>query len=330
MRIYNSLKELLIEVSKLLLILFALIITVHTLINKTLFLLLQNSTTLDKNLFDIGDMRTKIILILTSLSLSWMIEYKQKEIPLVNPIKLKNIDKIFLIITASLLSYVFVKNIILLIALTIFLTLLISQFIELFKFYRLESLPKFKQFLKQSISPISTANFSYNLLVATLLILLTLYSLCISAITLIKKHRYEGILRSNLFITKILPASTTYAYKVVLLGYNFGSIKNGDAKYKLYSTYGPVTTSSWTDNTIEFIIPLHWKEGDIKFWIERPNRQNQNRMISSNVVSINLLNRWIFFPVPNDSRFTKATKKALKILYLDCWNNFYRNIFLPI
>ena len=133
---------------------------------------------------------------------------------------------------------------------------------------------------------------------------------------------YQRSLRENLTIMSVVPAMTTLAQKVRLEGYNFGwKVNKGD---KLMSNYGKVVVDEWKGEELIFIVPLHWKEGIVRLWIER-NKDDlpEGELIKSNVVRLKILSRWDFFPAEEELRnkdplsyFKRAVKKIRRALFL--------------
>ena len=133
---------------------------------------------------------------------------------------------------------------------------------------------------------------------------------------------YQRKLRENLTIMSVVPATTTLAQKVRLEGYNFGwKVNKGD---KLMSNYGKVVVDEWKGEELIFIVPLHWKEGIVRLWIER-NKDDlpEGELIKSNVVRLKILSRWDFFPAEEELRnkdpisyLKRAIKKIRRALFL--------------
>ena len=133
---------------------------------------------------------------------------------------------------------------------------------------------------------------------------------------------YQRKLRENLTIMSVVPVKTTLAQKVKLQGYNFGWRVN--KKDKLMSNYGPVLVDEWKGEELIFIVPLHWKEGKVKLWIEK-NKDDipEEKLIKSNVVRLKVLSRWDFFPAEEELRnkdplsyLKRAVKKIRRTLFL--------------
>lgn len=103
------------------------------------------------------------------------------------------------------------------------------------------------------------------------------------------KH-YQIFLSRHPKIKDINPKIVYYSNMVVLNGREFGWKKNADIKLKYNN--GNINTFLWTDTKIAFTVPLHWKEGDVNIWIEKPMEwDGENVILKSNVVKLNLISR---------------------------------------
>src|SRR3989344_1185474 len=125
---------------------------------------------------------------------------------------------------------------------------------------------------------------------------------------------------SFLSILIIDPSTSTVAEKVILKGYNFGQRENvGD---KLMSNYGKIDDIKlWINNQIEFVVPLHWKEGNVIIWIEKQKNDELSKLIISNSVELSLVSRWNYYPTledkENDRYFLiRLVKKFKRYFYL--------------
>ena len=133
---------------------------------------------------------------------------------------------------------------------------------------------------------------------------------------------YNRRLRENLTITKVKPATTTIGEKVALEGYNFGwRFSEAD---RLMSYYGPILVELWKENEITFTVPLHWKEGKTKIWIERMKGSIPSApLLKSNDVELNIMNRWVFYPEQDEldkknlfTYFSRGIKKIKRFILL--------------
>lgn len=133
---------------------------------------------------------------------------------------------------------------------------------------------------------------------------------------------YNRMLRENLTIMNVIPATTTIGEKVRVAGYNFGWRFSEDDR--LMSDYGPISVELWKEDEIYFTVPLHWKEGKTAIWIERMKGSIPSApLIKSNIKELKVTNRWDFYPQQEEldrkNLFTLASrgiKKIKRFLYI--------------
>ncbi|OGK40314.1 hypothetical protein A2954_02845 [Candidatus Roizmanbacteria bacterium RIFCSPLOWO2_01_FULL_37_12] len=145
----------------------------------------------------------------------------------------------------------------------------------------------------------------------------------ISGFLILKSYQFakkQKQIKDSLSIIKIDPSTSTVAEKVILKGYNFGQRENvGD---KLMSNYGKIDDIKlWINNQIEFVVPLHWKEGNVIIWIEKQKNDELSKLIISNSVELSLVSRWNYYPTledkENDRYFLiRLVKKFKRYFYL--------------
>jgi len=100
-------------------------------------------------------------------------------------------------------------------------------------------------------------------------------------------------------IDSIEPFLVYKATNIVLYGREFGW--NVDGQERIYVDGKPAVTDLWTDNEIVFAVPLDWKLGVHKVWIEKPiSWNNQNIVAKSRTVTFTIL------PITNG--FTKSDR----------------------
>lgn len=101
-------------------------------------------------------------------------------------------------------------------------------------------------------------------------------------------YQYATYINLSSSIIKVQPKIVYHSTKVILRGYNFSWQLN--ANDKLMSQYGKVSTTLWNDSKIIFTVPLHWKPGNIRLWIERERVWNSSKIIvKSKTITIKLL-----------------------------------------
>ncbi len=127
-------------------------------------------------------------------------------------------------------------------------------------------------------------------------------------------HMQAKFLKHELYIKEIVPSHSILGEVVTLKGYNFAWKTSND--YNINSTYGTIPTHKWSDEIIEFNIPLHLKEGLNEIWVEKPvDDSHPKKIIKSNTVELYLLSRQQFYTTKSDSLNTKIIKK-LKLFLL--------------
>ena len=90
------------------------------------------------------------------------------------------------------------------------------------------------------------------------------------------------------------------------------------------SYYGPILVELWKENEITFTVPLHWKEGKTKIWIERMKGSIPSApLLKSNDVELNIMNRWDFYPEQDEldkknlfTYFSRGIKKIKRFILL--------------
>ncbi len=336
---YNIVVHTILELVKFLSAFLSLLYIVYAIIFRTVYFLLPTNPDIDRNSFEMSDMKFNLVFIFIVLGISWFISYRQKKLSVINPFKLDKEELLALFITSLLLAYFFTRSFSILSSannnittgvFTVFFLFFLTQIIEFYNYYYPElHINTFKQYLsnifnKQNFTFLRSNNLSSSLPFVTIVIVLGGYSVFSSLMVLHKSKQYQNVLKESLFIVRVAPPKTTLAYNVQLQGYNFGKVP--DQRYKLFSTYGQVEIRSWTDSAIDFVVPLSWKVGDVELWIERPGMRDEKTMIGSNVVKLAVLDRWDFFPKQNESIFVKASKKLLRVTYLDFWNNYVSRV----
>lgn len=118
-------------------------------------------------------------------------------------------------------------------------------------------------------------------------------------------HYFERLTR-NPKIYSIEPHIVYRSTKVILRGYNLGW-KPDNAALRLYSSYGEVQKDFWSDSEIIFTVPLSWKDGMVKLWVEKPiNWDGKNFIAKSDIITIKL--------IPSSSTFTPADDEFFKQL----------------
>lgn len=88
----------------------------------------------------------------------------------------------------------------------------------------------------------------------------------------------------------VKPKIVYYGTKVILLGKGFGW--GGEIETKFKNREGNIDITLWNDTKVIFTIPLHWKEGDLDIWIQKPIEWDGKKLvIKSNLVKLRLIPR---------------------------------------
>jgi hypothetical protein len=111
-------------------------------------------------------------------------------------------------------------------------------------------------------------------------------------------------------IAKIEPGLLYPATKVVLYGDSFGD--NSNTNYALMRNGVPINVDYWEDHKIIFTVPLDWKSGDMRIWIQRPIEWNAETIIEkSKPFTIKLLKVTSGF-TPDDDLYFEEMKNWRK------------------
>lgn len=257
------------------------------------------------NFIDISDL---VILFLIITLIGWFIQIVSKQNKYTNVLLLSKREFLIFTTTSISISY-FLKNQIYQYSSyvdTIFFIFFIGIFIILPQIINFLAVFRLNQLLKviNEFRKTESLFFFLNIIVVIIIFFLIGY--------LTFRHRiYENKVRSLLYITNVDPSVTTVAERFTLEGYNFGWGTNN--KYALMSPFGKVTTSLWTDNKIEVVIPLHWKEGRIALTIMKPFEDSRNRIIKSNTVYLTVRSRFDYYPEDKDPIWIKFIKRLKKL-----------------
>lgn len=136
----------------------------------------------------------------------------------------------------------------------------------------------------------------------------------------IKGQTYqENLNRKEFYINKVTPQKALHAQRVKIEGYNFGWKSETDSRYKLMSTDGPIKLiEEWTNERLEFTVPIDLSVGKKQIWIERPTDDpNRQSVIKSNSLTLDVLSRFVLYPKIDDTTFERVTKRVKRILFFD-------------
>lgn len=181
---------------------------------------------------------------------------------------------------------------------------------------------------------VSFRNFEYLLIKKVTRLLIILLYAVLSILTLlitvlfiwgvVTKYIEGTILINNMrrkqfYILKINTHKALSGQKVTLIGYHFGWKVGEDNRYKVMLADRSVRLiEEWTNEKLEFIIPLELPTGTHKLWIERPSDDPKNtKILKSNSVNLSIFDRFILYPSENDSLEQRFIKKIRRYIYLN-------------
>jgi len=124
-----------------------------------------------------------------------------------------------------------------------------------------------------------------------LTVLLLIHILVVASDGQIRALNHHLIFLSRLpRITNVKPKIVYYGSKVILLGKGFGW--GGEINTKFKNREGNIDITLWNDTKVIFTVPLHWREGDLDIWIQKPIEWDGKKMvIKSNLVKLRLISR---------------------------------------
>lgn len=262
------------------------------------------------------DLKTTVLIVLFFGGVGWFTSLKMKEVEIISLFKLPRNERVFYAIISVFLGYFFSSTVQLLSQYLIISFIMISI---VFVFY----LPQLGAFYLSSNFPyylkIATLkNIPHNQIRRTLSILILTYFIFILIFSAVIYQLNQDIkFRGSLYIKDMHPKQAIYASLLEIRGYNFGWNPSNDRRYKLNSSYGEIFTNDWTNESIEFTVPLHLKEGQVTVWLERPD-DKQNKILLSNRVSFLLLDRREFYPLKgrDSTIIERGIKKIKRFLFL--------------
>lgn len=152
------------------------------------------------------------------------------------------------------------------------------------------------------------------------IIILTFFYIAGTINSYIRGNIYqENLKRGQFLITKITPQKVLSAHRVTLAGYHFYSKIKGDSRYSVMTSDGPIRLiEEWTNERLDFTVPLDFPTGKKEVWIERPTDDpNSNKIVRSNTVSLEVFSRFNLYPTANDSFYQKAIKKVKRLIYFN-------------
>ncbi len=124
-----------------------------------------------------------------------------------------------------------------------------------------------------------------------LTVLLLIHAFVVASDGQIRAFNHHLILLSRYpQIKNVKPKIVYYGSKVILLGTGFGW--GGEINTKFKNREGNIDITLWNDTKVIFSVPLHWKEGNLDIWIQKPIEWDGKKMvIKSNLVKLRLISR---------------------------------------
>ena len=264
----------------------------------------------------VPDLRYLTSIAIISSLIGWLGKLKLNEVRFTSPLELPKKDFFILLVISFSLTHYYIRSFSFLsynlISFSFIMLLLLVITTQVSQLTSQLSKKQVKHYLSDLIMVNERSN---NFILKLFSVIIISFGTIILFSRILQFNKYEKLFNNSFIISDIIPEKTTFAHKVSIKGYNFGPVKTDD--FVLYSKYGPVDYQSWTNNQIDFIIPLHWKAGSIKLWIEKPATIEKNTIAESNTVSFILLPRWDFYPTIHDNIIVRGVKKFLRLVYLD-------------
>lgn len=317
--IINKSLEIVLEIIRLIIFYFALIVSLYFIFLHILFFLFPEEQIITQAVNNFPEIKLIWPEVIFLSFIGWIITFKTKKLTFVSPFSLKLDEQITYLITAFLFatflkgSYLILAklgNIFLVIIILVlffvlpqiasfFLSFSLFDFIDGVKRLFREVLILIKTQPAPHLKPISRFLNRLPSIWSIFLILFSFFSfiivtsfvfviiIIVTTSYLDKKIKSENKLKQSFYISQIKPKIITYATKVTIKGYSLGW--NWNNKAKIQSDYGVIPKDLWTDQKIVFITPLHLKEGRFKIWLERLEGDLSDKIISSNKVELELV-----------------------------------------
>lgn len=340
--------------------LLSLVIFSYILIAHLLRLIKPSEVYIDQKVFDISYLRFILALAFILGLIGWIIALFEKQVKVVSPLAKNSIELISNGLAAFFLAifyngfFSFTK----ILQYPIFLLLIIFFYFsipQLVFFYTTINIKDLKTlfyntflFIKKNSGDIQISNNknkevderlikrSINYILLIIFILFSLSITIFSALFLtkliknyIKGDNYQQNLnRKKFYINKVTPQKGLHAQRVKLEGYNFGWKSETDSRYRLMSTDGPIKLiEEWTNERLEFTVPIELPVGKKQIWIEKPTDGSDNKIMKSNPITLEIFSRFVLYPAIDDSRVDRAIKRVKRVLFfkVQIFNNILFN-----
>ena len=294
------------------------------------FLIPELHIPLNETIFALSNQQLSVYLGITLLTQTVCILFKvmQKRIELRRIIDINNDEKFIYILTSLFFAHFFASSlnfftgtypveVVIFFVLFIFILPTITELYKSlgnftqYKFYK-DILIKNKplNLEKEKVQPAINVKFKIpqfhiakkNIFLGSGIVLMMLIFILAIAAVILKSYEYalkQRHIKESTSIVKVTPVKPVVGEEVVLEGFNFGWRTNPEDA--LMSDYGQVSVETWTEQKIDFSIPLDWKEGAVKLWIVRNKTDNPPFVqYKSNIVSLNIKSRWDYYPTEKE------------------------------
>ncbi len=150
-----------------------------------------------------------------------------------------------------------------------------------------------------------------------LVVLLLIHTFVIATDVQIRAYNhYQLFLSRHPKIQSINPKIVYYGTKVILMGREFGWKGTIDTKFKYKE--GNIDITLWTDTKVVFTIPLHWREGNITIWMQKPIEwEGREILVKSNMVKLRLISRDNGWDKDDDAYFEQLKSLSDEVLQLN-------------
>ncbi len=295
---------------------------------------------IDFKVFNLPYLRFILFLGFLSGLVGWSISLFIGEITLISPFSQKLEEKIILASTAFFLAVFYngLFGFLRVLQYPVFILMIILFYVfipQLVEFYSRFSYSDLKSLIRQTLrfdrqllpskKHITIKSFQYLGIVIFILLssLIAIFSfIFVSKIVgdyMLGKVYKENQLSRQFYISKITPQKVVNSQKVKLEGNNFGWKSADDLRYQIRINDTPVRLiDGWTNEQLEFTVSLDIPLGKKQLWVEKPlDNTKNNNILRSNVVGLDVIDRFVFYPAVGDTFITKVIKRIKKILFFD-------------
>lgn len=277
---------------------------------------------IDRVVLRIFYLRVTVTLALMVGMTGWYLAQKQKFISKISPSNLFRSQRLLFFLISLLLAAFYIDpfpkdNQILFYSaysiLTALFYILIPQLLNFYHQWNFLGLRYWKDYT-QEWQPFRIKRRLVILVGSMLIVSVGIYLIFVTVFRYIKGEiAKENQLRHSTYITEVLPARTTNAERVNLVGYNLGWGNTDDKRYALWVGGEKINQIEiWQDSIIIFTLPLQLQPGPTKVWISIPRDSSQPKtpIIKSNKMDLEIVPRLEYLPAEYDDTQTKLWKKV--------------------